>query len=193
MPQLVGSLCAICGQPILSILHGDFCPGCGHAVHGECRAASADGAGPDRCATCGLDLTVAGPPPRDATRNEMGVPVGRVCPQCGGKEYRPARSRSLISVAPDRLCLQCGTQYSLPTPRWAAMVFLLIGLVAAVGAIGGAWVLRAAIEEGRGGRIFRAVLGMGIAAAVAAGCVFKGLWALRHERPPATRSPAGRG
>jgi hypothetical protein len=35
----------------------------------------------------------------------------------------------MISFQKDRICDACGTRYILPTPRWAGVVFLLLGLL----------------------------------------------------------------
>ncbi len=56
------------------------------------------------------------------------VPVGQTCPSCGGTEFTPTRPTAWVAFAPDRICTTCETRYSLPTPLWAGLLFILIGL-----------------------------------------------------------------
>jgi hypothetical protein len=63
MPQLVGQPCVRCGQPIVSLLVGGACPGCGKAVHHACRVPDEELDTPWHCSRCGCDpsaLTRAG-------------------------------------------------------------------------------------------------------------------------------------
>jgi hypothetical protein len=50
------------------------------------------------------------------------------CPKCGGTEYKRARARTALSFADDRVCKDCGTRYSPPTPAWGRALFALLGL-----------------------------------------------------------------
>ena len=69
-------------------------------------------------------------------------PVGEVCPSCGSEGHTRCKPEGSIAFVSDRKCQACGTRYRVPTPRWAAAVFLLAGLpMLAVG--GGAFVILA--------------------------------------------------
>ena len=68
-------------------------------------------------------------------------PISVDCPECSGTEYDTRPSERRISYTSDRVCKQCGTRYTPPTPAWAAVAFIVVGLVIAgccVFAIGGA-------------------------------------------------------
>jgi hypothetical protein len=54
--------------------------------------------------------------------------VSSTCPSCGGGEFRSVRPERWIAFTWDRVCKSCGTRYTPPTPRWAGLVFILIGL-----------------------------------------------------------------
>ena len=57
------------------------------------------------------------------------VPLARQCPKCEGRRYRRARPRARVAFVMDRICLDCETRYSPPTPTWAAIVFMVAGTV----------------------------------------------------------------
>jgi len=62
-------------------------------------------------------------------------PIARICPQCGGTSYdTKAPGGFMPAFTMDRICKACGTRYTPPTPAWAAIVFIVIGAVLAVGA-----------------------------------------------------------
>lgn len=154
MPQLVGKPCVICRQPIISILDGDFCRECGNPVHNACKASPEAIVKPDHCATCGGDPAdfeaQQALHEREARRRQAegrkqartnvagpGVPIAKECPRCGSRCYRKVRPSRTVAFAKDRVCSDCQTRYSPPTPVWGAVVFLLAGLVlAGVGGIG---------------------------------------------------------
>ncbi len=56
------------------------------------------------------------------------LPISRLCPGCGGGEYRTARPNRWIAFTLDRVCKSCGTRYTPPTPRWAGIIFILLGI-----------------------------------------------------------------
>ncbi len=140
MPQLVGLPCVVCRQPVESILEGRFCGGCGGAVHNECMRPPVAEEGVDHCPNCGavgrqevaahLDVqrkNRAGQRPgRDPAQGPF--PVSQVCPACGHTEYRQTRPQRLIAFSWDRICSACQTRYTPPTPIWAAILFILVGL-----------------------------------------------------------------
>lgn len=55
-------------------------------------------------------------------------PVSKACPACGEAGFRPVKPSKWIAFSSDRKCTGCATVYTPPTPVWAALVFLLIGL-----------------------------------------------------------------
>jgi hypothetical protein len=55
--------------------------------------------------------------------------MSKVCPSCGGTAYTTVYPERMIAFQKDRICEACGTRYSLPTPRWAGVVFVLLGLL----------------------------------------------------------------
>lgn len=58
-----------------------------------------------------------------------GYPISKVCPSCGNAEFKKRRPDRLVAFTYDRICRACGTRYTPPTPLWAALAFLLVGLV----------------------------------------------------------------
>lgn len=56
-----------------------------------------------------------------------------VCPRCRSAEYTVDKDRSERKVVfmHDRVCKECGTCYTPPTPIWARILFVGIGILAA--------------------------------------------------------------
>ena len=157
LPQLVGLACVACGKSIASIVDSTFCAACGNPVHVRCaeQPRNVDEA---HCASCGGDpkaaLAVEVQRTR-ALRIERGVqptpspamgpyPISRVCPQCGGESYEKRRPEGWIAFDSDRVCTACGMRYTPPTPIWAAIVFILVGVLLA-GAFGLSWIIGFAV------------------------------------------------
>jgi hypothetical protein len=62
-------------------------------------------------------------------------PVASHCPHCGGKDFKRVKPEGRVAFTDDRKCTACGTRYTPPTPAWAAVVFILLGiLLSALGA-----------------------------------------------------------
>src|SRR5580698_569129 len=61
--------------------------------------------------------------------------VGNKCPKCGSDQYRSVRATRLVAFTNDRMCTQCNFRYSPPAPRWAAICFIVVGILLA-GAMG---------------------------------------------------------
>jgi predicted Zn finger-like uncharacterized protein len=57
------------------------------------------------------------------------LPRGKSCPSCGGADFRRVKPRALIAFTWDRICKACGTRYTPPTPLWAALLFILTGVL----------------------------------------------------------------
>ncbi len=161
LPQLIGLQCVICQKGIASVVDGMFCEECGNPHHPRC-AGAAPPAGAEKCPQCGGDPACA---LAKEVRRERGCakqaelrsraaglhgmpiafPVSAVCPQCGNKEYRRQRPQGWVAFAWDRVCIECGTIYSPPTPLWAAIVFLLAGVL--LTGFGGLGVLFAILSQ----------------------------------------------
>lgn len=60
------------------------------------------------------------------------LPVRSVEATSSGKK----KTDNFLAIQPDRVCLQCGTRYAPPTPRWGGFVYLFAALVGFVGAAG---------------------------------------------------------
>jgi hypothetical protein len=56
-------------------------------------------------------------------------PISERCPQCGGREHEKRKPDAVVAFAADRVCKACQTRYTPPTPAWAAVVLLLVGLL----------------------------------------------------------------
>jgi hypothetical protein len=141
LPQLVGLSCVVCQKEIGAAFEGTFCPECGNPAHRSCldspRAEVAEG----RCPGCGGDplnpvaVEVSRewgrPTPRPPTPSlvKHSYPVSRVCPSCGHAEFKARRPERLVAFTWDRVCKACGTRYTPPTPLWAGVVFLAVGLL----------------------------------------------------------------
>ena len=58
-------------------------------------------------------------------------PISQACPQCGNAEYQTTRAEEFVAFANDRICRACNARYTPPTPAWAAIVFVVVGLLLA--------------------------------------------------------------
>jgi hypothetical protein len=56
-------------------------------------------------------------------------PVSRNCPDRGCREYRKVTADAIVAFTDDRKCLACGTRYAPPTPAWAAVLFIILGVL----------------------------------------------------------------
>jgi hypothetical protein len=140
MRQIVGSKCAICQERIDSVLEGKICEICENAVHNKCAQAQV-GSSPDmRCSACGMDLdqakALAAAARKDAQEQVQSkpiallgeYPISKICPKCANTTFSTARSRKWVAFTNDRVCKDCGTRYTPPTPMWGAVVLILAGL-----------------------------------------------------------------
>jgi hypothetical protein len=57
-----------------------------------------------------------------------------MCPKCGGSDYATVKPGRVIAFVYDRICRNCHIRYVPPTPLWAAIAFILVGLVLVGGA-----------------------------------------------------------
>jgi len=149
LPQLIGLKCVICQKQVDSVREADFCGRCGNPVHNACLEHGDVKVAEGKCADCGGD-------PADSLAMEVQVerklldkermrrlqqgiaispesiqqivPVSKVCPKCGGTNYTKRKPRATVAFVFDRVCSDCNTRYSPPTPTCASIVFLLVGL-----------------------------------------------------------------
>src|SRR5687767_2506614 len=85
---------------------------------------------PDRtCPHCQGNLD--GEPARQRIRDGA---ISRLCPNCGEAEHRTIKPDRWVAFVADRICAKCHTRYVPPTPMWAAVVFIVLGLLVTAGA-----------------------------------------------------------
>jgi hypothetical protein len=93
------------------------------------------------------------------------------CPSCGSADYKKVKPEAAVVYTYDRICKACGTRYTPPTPRWARVVFGIIGVGALL--LG----LAAVVMAFKGG-IQKTGEFLGIAAscvAIDSGCLYQAL------------------
>jgi hypothetical protein len=151
LPQLIGLQCAACQKGITSIIDGRFCDECGNPVHQRCIAATQP-SGEGKCSLCGgnpnseiakeVRRNVGGHAQAVATRTgPVNYPISKACPNCKSDKFTRERPQRWVAFAWDRRCTECGTRYSPPTPAWAAVVFIMAGVL--LGGFGGFGVIGA--------------------------------------------------
>lgn len=142
MPQLVGSNCIVCQQRIQAINEGRFCQSCGNPIHNHCLKTAPKGISEGTCSICGGDLlnpvsvTFRREQERKAkAAQENKYPISKACPACGDIKFNRVKPSTWVAFASDRICKDCGTRYTPPTPRWASFVFVIAGLALMAGSI----------------------------------------------------------
>jgi hypothetical protein len=60
-------------------------------------------------------------------------PVSKVCPACGATGYKRREPDQWVASVSDRDCRACHTLNTPPTPSWAALTFVLVGIVMLLG------------------------------------------------------------
>jgi len=135
MPQLVGAACVLCQKKVGSVLEGRFCDGCRHAVHDKCIKPEEERTGEGHCPACGAENKLAAAVAHAEESRRQAVlrgpeayPVSKLCPQCGGTDYKQRRPKKWIAFIQDRECTKCQTRYTPPTPVWAGVVFIMTGV-----------------------------------------------------------------
>jgi hypothetical protein len=146
LPQLTGMKCVTCQKSIGSIIDGAFCAGCGNPVHQKCVGVSQQALA-ERCPQCGGDPNNSlakevrrerGAAAQNLARaraqaagsaSSAAYPVASACPQCGSTSHKRQRPEGWVAFTWDRVCTECGTRHTPPTPLWAAFVFLVAGLL----------------------------------------------------------------
>ncbi len=131
-----------------------------------------------------------GEPPSFGNRNRRAgprgtasqLPVAASCPECRCKEFKRVKVTRLVAFTDDRECPACGARYTPPTPVWAAVVFILLGvLITGVGVTGvGVYLFFAESDPVRvlHLRISAVVAGCGVA------CTVFGIRSLRSRDAP---------
>jgi hypothetical protein len=56
-------------------------------------------------------------------------PISEHCPQCGSSDYTRRKPETRVAFSDDRVCKGCQTRYTPPTPAWAGIVFIIVGMV----------------------------------------------------------------
>jgi hypothetical protein len=56
-------------------------------------------------------------------------PISSHCPSCQANDYKTIKPETKVAFLPDRICAACGTRYTPPTPAWAAILFIVLGLL----------------------------------------------------------------
>ncbi|VTR93634.1 unnamed protein product [Gemmata massiliana] len=134
MAQLVGTKCVICQEKITNELDSRYCRDCGKPRHTACVRL------PDRptdelCYECGVPVGTLDKPvePKESPDFlQYGTfPVSRTCPKCRGEKYKRVKPLGWIAFKWDRVCKDCATRYTPPTPWWAALTFVGVGLLLA--------------------------------------------------------------
>jgi hypothetical protein len=97
-------------------------------------------------------------------------PVATSCPHCGCKEFRRVKVNRPVAFTDDRECAACGSRYTPPTPAWAAVVFILLGVLITAGGATGVGFYLFLVEKGLIGGIHlgvsTAVTGIGLTCTV---------------------------
>jgi hypothetical protein len=111
-------------------------------------------------------------------------PISRQCPKCNGIDFKKVYPDGAIAFTDDRVCKNCGTRYTPPTPLWAAVVFIVVGvfiLLVDVAVAGMSFMVSDSCLSFRAGVMLAMILPAGI------GCVIYGIRCIRKqdERLPA--------
>ncbi len=97
-----------------------------------------------KCPSCGATYETQAPAPQQPAGTVPGqsglagtkaaIPVSKVCPKCGSADHTKVKPEAVVAFAKDRICRQCSTRYTPPTPMWARPIFGILGLAAVIGA-----------------------------------------------------------
>jgi hypothetical protein len=63
------------------------------------------------------------------SRFKSNYPTSENCPHCGSGESKKRPPETYIAFVSDRVCKVCQTRYTPPTPAWAAIIFILVGML----------------------------------------------------------------
>jgi hypothetical protein len=55
------------------------------------------------------------------------LPIAVRCPGCGSDKYRKVNPKATVAFTKDRVCLNCQTRYTPPTPLWGSITFIVAG------------------------------------------------------------------
>jgi hypothetical protein len=106
-------------------------------------------------------------------------PISRKCPKCQGIDFKRVKPERPIAFTDDRECKSCGTRYTPPTPLWAAVVFIAIGVLILLVDILGVGVYFA-----RGGSFWfalRTYIFVMMTLSTGVGCIVYGLRCIRRQ------------
>ena len=107
-------------------------------------------------------------------------PISEKCPQCGGSDFTIRQPETYVAFVCDRECKACQTRYTPPTPAWAGMLFILIGLLC-LAVVGVALVNILIFDSGPFGH-FRSGLIGGVCGVIGIACIVHGLRSLKKSR-----------
>jgi hypothetical protein len=69
-------------------------------------------------------------------------PISSNCPLCGSTSCRQVKAETVMAFANDRVCRDCARRYTPPTPAWARVLFLVVGLgIVAASVLLAGWIL----------------------------------------------------
>jgi hypothetical protein len=111
-------------------------------------------------------------------------PTASHCPDCGSTDFKRVKPEGRIAFTDDRKCTACGTRYTPPTPAWAAVVFILLGvLITAVGIlfVGFGFVVRDSFD------LRRSVYGI-ILTVFGLSCITYGFQSFRRRDAPSVQA-----
>jgi hypothetical protein len=91
-------------------------------IEGKCDACGADYSNPQAAEVRAEVRKEA----RQAMRGKH--PVSAVCPKCRGLQFKEVRPDCWVTFTNDRVCRDCDTRYTPPTPAWAAALFIFAGV-----------------------------------------------------------------
>jgi hypothetical protein len=79
-----------------------------------------------------MGCEISGSPKKrlDQERTHGKLPRKKKCPKCQGIDFKLVRpEEGRVAFTDDRVCKSCGTRYTPPTPVWAAVLFIVIGVL----------------------------------------------------------------
>jgi hypothetical protein len=98
-------------------------------------------------------------------------PVSENCPQRDSSSFRRVKSEVQIAFTDDRVCTECGTRYTPPTPLWARILFGAVGICILVGGV----TMAILFITGDNPRPKGFVAYLILALFLGGGCIYKGL------------------
>lgn len=133
MPQLAGSPCGVCRQPLLGARDGAFCPVCESPIHLGCAKSATSSTLPTVCPRCGTLKTVA----KQRREYELACEHERLTEEF---DHNPDAVAPPIDWSLSNLLLRfatlllifgtAGTSLYFEIPRTIALAFIVVPVVA---------------------------------------------------------------